>query len=132
MPIRIEVTDENLTYFSEGAREELKNHLENYSMEVIKETDRLEETIRNDSNTPEITRTIVKRAITNYKNSFTPSKKKNKQYLIKTISSLSIFFAGVACDFSSFKTNTVQLIIFLILALIATISTTIMYIREDE
>lgn len=133
MPVKIEIEDNNLLYFSEDAKEELKTQAEKYTFEIIKETGRLEESIRDDDNsTPEITRTLVKKAIYKYKDSLVVSQKRNNLILIKITSTISIFVAGILCDFDDFKTNTVQLIIFIIISLIAAISTTLMFVKEGD
>ncbi|NRT75133.1 hypothetical protein [Clostridium beijerinckii] len=132
MPIKVVIQDNNLTYFSAEAKDELKNQMEKYASEIIKETGRLEETIRDDNSTPEITRELIRKAITKYKDSFNRSKKVKKFPIIKFISTISLFLAGLLFDFDSFKTDTILLAMFIIIFTVATISTTIMFVKEGD
>lgn len=132
MPIKVEITDDKLTYFSDEAKNELQKHMEKHAIEVIDETNRLEASMREDSYTPEITRVLVNKAINKYKNQFNVGKKTKFSIIIKLISTITILLTGLIFDFNAIKTSTVHLIIFIIFLTIAIISTTVMYTSKED
>lgn len=133
MPLIVEIPDESLEYLSDEAKDELKNTLFNYSSEIVKEAGRLEASTRNDNERPEITRQIIKSAVTFQKDPFRRKGKSTKFIICQIISSIFILLTGIIYDFESFSTNSVHLIIFLIVITIAIISTTSFYfIGRDE
>ena len=61
MPIQIKIEDNKVDNFSRGAKDELKKQLEKYGENIIKESNLIEEAIREDG-----AKFQVKKTITNY------------------------------------------------------------------
>lgn len=77
MPIQIKIEDNKVDNFSRGAKDELKKQLEKYGENIIKESNLIEEAIREDGARTEITGSIVIQAV---RKSKVPGKKTITNY----------------------------------------------------
>lgn len=122
MPIKIEIPESSLTYFSTEAKNELHSHLDKHAQEIIKEAGRIEESLKEDNSTPEITRQIIKQAVYSYKNTTLKRKMAKRTIVIRVIATLGMAISGYLCDLDNMKQSTVLLVLFLIFAIAGTAS----------
>ncbi len=131
MPIQIKIEDNKVDNFSRGAKDELKKQLEKYGENIIKESNLIEEAIREDGARTEITGSIVIQAV---RKSKVPGKKNHNKLLIfiKILSSLSLLVTGFLFDSNGYDQQTVKLIIFIIILIVACVSTVLQFVIEDK
>lgn len=131
MAIQVDIDDNKIDNFSNGAQSTLKNQIEKYADDIIKEANLIEEATREDGASTEITSNIVLRAIR--KNKINHSKKSNKGLIaIKTVSALSLLVTGFLFDSNGYQDNTAKLIFFIISLIIASASTVLQFVLEDK
>lgn len=97
----------------------------------IKEANLIEEGIREDGASTEITSNIVLQAVR--KNKTYHNKKSNKTLLItKIVSALSLLITGFLFDSSGYQNNKMGLIAFVICLIVASVSTVLQFVFEDK
>lgn len=131
MAVQVNIDENKINNFSNGARSILKRQIEKYTNDIIKEANLIEEAIREDGASTEITSNIILQAVRRSKNN---SRKKHNyfQIIIKIVSALSTLITGFLFDSSGYQNNYFKLIAFIIFLVIATISTVLQFVFEDK
>lgn len=131
MAVQVNIDENKINNFSNGARSILKRQIEKYTDDIIKEANLIEEAIREDGASTEITSNIILQAVRRSKNN---SRKKHNyfQIIIKIASALSTLITGFLFDSSGYQNNYFKLIAFIIFLVIATISTVLQFVFEDK
>ncbi len=121
MAIQVNIDDNQIDNFSAGAQTTLKKQIEKYATDIIKEANLIEEAIREDGASTEITSNIILQAVR--KNKTNNNKKSNKGLLItKIVSALSLLVTGFLFDSAGYQNNVIKLIMLIDLTQQATIS----------
>lgn len=131
MAVQVNIDENKINNFSNGARSILKRQIEKYTDDIIKEANLIEEAIREDGASTEITSNIILQAVRRSKN----NSRKNHNYfqiIIKIVSALSTLITGFLFDSSGYQNNYFKLIAFIIFLVIATISTVLQFVFEDK
>ncbi|MGO5284321.1 hypothetical protein ACTQZR_13205 [Catenibacterium mitsuokai] len=102
-----------------------------YADNIIKESNLIEESIREDGANAEIKSTIVMQAVRKYK-SDTRKKPSNNRWIIRAVSSFSTLITGFLFDASGYGHNFTKLIFFIICLIIASVSTVIQFVLEEK
>ena len=131
MAVQVNIDENKINNLSNGARSILKRQIEKYTDDIIKEANLIEEAIREDGASTEITSNIILQAVRRSKNN---SRKKHNyfQIIIKIVSALSTLITGFLFDSSGYQNNYFKLIAFIIFLVIATISTVLQFVFEDK
>lgn len=92
LQLQFEISDNDLTHFSQEAKRRLVEQAKSHTLEIMRESNRVEEMFRADGTSQEITESIVVQAISRNK-----IKRKKKPYIIafKILSEVLIFIAGL-------------------------------------
>ena len=131
MAVQVNIDDNKIDNFSDGAQTTLKKQMEKYADDIIKEANWIEEAIREDGANTEITSNIVLQAVR--KNKSNPSKKPNRFLLItKIISSFSLLITGFLFDSSGYQNNVLKLIAFVVCLIVASVSTVLQFVFEER
>lgn len=129
--VQVNIDDNKIDNFSDGAQTTLKKQMEKYADDIIKEANLIEEAIREDGANTEITSNIVLQAVR--KNKSNPSKKPNRFLLItKIISSFSLLITGFLFDSSGYQNNVSKLIAFVVCLIVASVSTVLQFVFEER
>lgn len=130
MAIRVEVDDDKLTNFSRGAQDTLKNQLERYADDIIKEANLIEEGLRENEANTEITSSFVIQAVRKSK-TIRPKRKSKYSLFIKIVAFVFVLITGALFDLEAIQTSTGRLIAFIITFVIASITTILQFIEEE-
>lgn len=131
MPLQAIVDDGKIDNFSNEAKITLVKQMEKYGEDIINESNLIEQVIREDGASEEITSNIVLQAVR--KNKTKRNKKSSKFLLItKIISSLSLLIVGFLFDSSGYQDKTIKFILFVIFLIIACVSTVLQFVLEDK
>ena len=131
MAVQVNIDDNKIDNFSDGAQTTLKKQMEKYADDIIKEANLIEEAIREDGANTEITSNIVLQAVR--KNKSNPSKKPNRFLLItKIISSFSLLITGFLFDSSGYQNYVLKLIAFVVCLIVASVSTVLQFVFEER
>lgn len=129
--VQINIVDDKVDNFSNEAQTTLTKQIEKYADDIIKEANLIEEGIREDGASTEITSNIVLQAVR--KNKTYHNKKSNKTLLItKIVSALSLLITGFLFDSSGYENNKIGLIAFVICLIVASVSTLLQFAFEDK
>lgn len=131
MAVQVNIDDNKIDNFSVGAQTTLKKQIEKYADDIIKEANLIEEALREDGASTEITSNNVLQAVR--KNKTNHNKKPNKSLLItKIVSSLSLLVTGFLFDSAGYQDNVIKLIAFIICLIVASVSTVLQFVLEDR
>lgn len=131
MAIQVTIDDNKIDNFSSGAQTTLKTQMEKYADDIIKEANLIEEAIRENGANAEITSNNVLQAVRKSKTNY--SKKSNKLLLItKIVSALSLLVTGFLFDSAGYQGNGAKMIAFIIVLIIASVSTVLQFVFEDK
>lgn len=126
MALQANIDNDKVDNFSKEAKIELQKQLEKYCENIIKESNLIEEAMREDGAITEITSNIVLQAVR--RNKTNHNKKPNKFLLItKIVSALSLLISGFLFDEDG---GTIKLIFFLIVFAIACASTVLQFVLD--
>ncbi|GLK67040.1 hypothetical protein GCM10008179_06780 [Hansschlegelia plantiphila] len=128
MPLDFQIAEDDLGGFTAPAREHLKKAVEQYAVDLIKEANRIEATRNSTDGTTEITQGMVNDAVSSQKQTFGSPKITIWPKILNAVSSALSFIVGMLYDPSSL-TNQVNMLIFLGLAALTIIVTTISIMR---
>lgn len=132
MAIQITIDEDKIDNFSNDAQTTLKKQIDKYADDIIKEANLIEEGIRENGASTEITSNIVLQAVRKNK-TYHNNKKSNKILLItKIVSALSLLITGFLFDSSGYENNKIGLIAFIIFLIIASVSTVLQFVFEDK
>ena len=129
MSVTIEVDNRQLENMSEEAKVTLNKHVNTYIDNIVKEANLIEEGNREDGAKREITSSIILQAVRKYKNN-TPKQKDKWLIALKIISSFSLLIVGFLFDAKGYQDNMGKLIFFIIVLIIACISTVLQFVKE--
>ena len=129
--IQVNIDEKKVDNFTDQARDKLKEQMGKYADNIIKESNLIEESIREDGAIAEITSTIVMQAVRKSKND-TRKKPRNRMIIIRIVSSFSILITGFLFDASGYGHNFMKLIFFIIFLIIASVSTAIQIVLEEK
>ena len=131
MALQVNIDNDKIDNFSSGAKTELIKQLEKYGDNIIRESNLIEEAIREDGASTEITSNIVIQAV---RKSRVPSKKKNNKTLlfIKIISWASLLLTGFLFDSNGYEGAMGKLILFMICLIVSCVSTVLQFVYEDK
>ena len=131
MALQVNIDNDKIDNFSSGAKAELVKQLEKYGDNIIKESNLIEEAIREDGASTEITSNIVIQAV---RKSKVPSKKKHSKtlLLLKIVSWASLLLTGFLFDSNGYEEATGKLIFFVICLIVACVSTVLQFVYEDK
>lgn len=131
MAIHVNIADDKVDNLSVDAQATLKKQMEKYADDIIKEANLVEEAIREDGASTEITSNIILQAVRRNKNH---SNKKSNRWLLafKISSTLSLLFTGFLFDTNGYQENIVQLIVFIIILVIACVTTVLQFVFEER
>lgn len=129
--VQVRIDENKIDNFSTGAQGLLEKQIIRYADDIIKEANLIEETIREDGASTEITSNIILQAVRKNK---TNHNIRTKKYLIalRTTSAFSVLFTGILFDSDGYKDNIIKFIIFIIIFFIASVSTVLLYVFEDK
>lgn len=131
MAVQVNIDDNKIDNFSVGAQTTLKKQIEKYADDIIKEANLIEEALREDGASTEITSNNVLQAVR--KNKTNHNKKNNRSLLItKIVSSLSLLVTGFLFDSAGYQDNVMKLIAFIICLIVASVSTVLQFVLEDR
>ncbi len=130
MKIEVHISDNKLQDLSQSANEEMKKIAKAYIEEVLDEASRIEESHRTSNTTPEITATIIQDAVDYARKYGIRKKKPRKHVFVQIVAFLSTVFTGGLFTIEGF-TNTWHLVTFLLVLLIATVSTVFLVVKND-
>lgn len=134
MQINFDLSDAELTPFSQGAKNRLTEQARQYTLEIISEANKVEEMLRENGASQEITESIVVQAIRRNK---TVRKKNIGAIILKILSEILLFISGLLFlpDMFIKSDNTLNMpyfIFFLLLITISLILTIIMHFKDGE
>ena len=129
MAIQISIEDNQIEGLSENAKITLKKQVLEYASDVIKEANLIEEVIREDGAKKEITSNIIMNAVKKHKN-YIIKKPFKPLIACKIVSSLSLLITGFLFDLNGYQNNAGKLIAFIVLLVIACITTVLQHIKE--
>ena len=127
MPLQIDLPDDDMRYFNDPAKQELRKILVEHANAVIREASRLETNIRTTQGNPEITSSHVKDASTVISRRYINPRKRWWFYAIKVFAIISTLVTGFAFDKLS---EPLGPIVFALAVVITTILTTIQTVNE--
>jgi hypothetical protein len=130
MPIDINIPDNNLQGFNQQARDELKKGIEDFSNDLIAESNRLEASLNTTSNGPEITSSIVADAKVLLRHKINKPKKGIGKTILKIGASLTSLLAGIMFHKESLQDNG-YLVLYIVVIAIAILLTTLTVFKED-
>ena len=131
MAVQVNIDDSKIDNFSVGAQTTLKKQIEKYADDIIKEANLIEEALREDGASTEITSNNVLQAVR--KNKTDHSRKPNRTLLItKIVSSISLLVTGFLFDSAGYQNNVIKLIAFIVCLIVASVSTVLQFVLEDR
>lgn len=131
MAIRVDIDDNKLSNFSNDAQDTLKLQLEKYANDIIKESNLIEEGLREDEASTEITSSFVIQAVRKSRTS-RPKKAHKHLFKVKVVSFVSVFISGALLDFQELQGSMGKLIAFIIFFVIASVSTVLQFSWEER
>ena len=131
MAIRVDIDDNKLSNFSNDAQDTLKLQLEKYANDIIKESNLIEEGLREDEASTEITSSFVIQAVRKNRTS-RPKKAHKHLFKVKVVSFVSVFISGALLDFQELQGSMGKLIAFIIFFVIASVSTVLQFSWEER
>lgn len=134
MEIKYEIADDKIRNFTDSAKSRLQEQSQKYTLEIISEAEKVEELIRENGASTEITDNIIFQAVRRNK---TEKKKSTKTILIRIAAELLLFVSGLMFIPEMFITakNTLNLgyfAAFAIVTLIALVATIVTYFIGGE
>ncbi|WFR55375.1 hypothetical protein QA584_17390 [Anaerocolumna sp. AGMB13025] len=131
MEIRIIIDEDKIVNFSGKAKEKLKENLEKFAMEVINESERVEQLYGEDDIKPEITASMLEQAVRQTKRS--PRRRKKKYItIIKVISHTTTFITGLMFDKNSLTNNGFYFMFFSVIFFTAGITSLMVILKDGE
>lgn len=134
LQINFNLSDAELTHFSQGAKNRLSNQARQYTLEIISEANKVEELLRENGASQEITESIVVQAIRRNK---TVRKKNVRVIILKILSEIFLFISGLLFSPDMFinsdsTLNMPYFIFFLLLIAVSLILTIITHFKDGE
>lgn len=134
MEIKYEIADDKIRNFTDSAKSRLQEQAQKYTLEIISEAEKVEEFIRENGASTEITDNIIFQAVRRNK---TEKKKSIKTILVRIVAEILLFASGLMFIPEMFITteNTFNLgyfVVFALVTLIALVATIVTYFIGGE
>ncbi len=134
MEIKYEIADDKIRNFTDSAKSRLQEQSQKYTLEIISEAEKVEELIRENGASTEITDNIIFQAVRRNK---TEKKKSIKTILVRIVAEILLFASGLMFIPEMFITteNTFNLgyfVVFALVTLIALVATIVTYFIGGE
>lgn len=134
LEIKYEIADDKIRNFTDSAKSRLQEQSQKYTLEIISEAEKVEELIRENGASTEITDNIIFQAVRRNK---TEKKKSIKTILIRIAAEILLFVSGLMFMPEMFITaentfNLVYFVTFAIVTLIALVATIVTYFIGGE
>lgn len=134
LEIKYEIADDKIRNFTDSAKSRLQEQSQKYTLEIISEAEKVEELIRENGASTEITDNIIFQAVRRNK---TEKKKSIKTILVRIVAEILLFASGLMFIPEMFITteNTFNLgyfVVFALVTLIALVATIVTYFIGGE
>ena len=130
MEFKYTIDDSKIANMTSDAKERLIKQAEKHTLEIINEAERIEEASRENGAKIEITENTIFQAV---RRSKTSSLKKNwMKIVLKILSEVLLFIAGLLFNQDKFATDTIYFLVFTLVFMIALIITIIMHVKDGE
>lgn len=134
MEIKYEIADDKIRNFTDSAKSRLQEQAQKYTLEIISEAEKVEEFIRENGASTEITDNIIFQAVRRNK---TEKKKSIKTILIRIAAEILLFVSGLMFIPEMFITpennfNLGYFFVFAIVTLTALVATIVTYFIGGE
>ncbi|MBQ8326586.1 MAG: hypothetical protein IJX86_05895 [Lachnospiraceae bacterium] len=134
MEIKFEIADDKVRNFTDSAKSRLEEQSQKYTLEIIKEAEKVEELIRENGASTEITDNIIFQAV---RRNRTQKKRNIVLIVVRIISEILLFIAGLMFLPEKFITaestfNLGYFVVFLIVTSIAFVATIVTYFMGGE
>ena len=131
MEVKFDIEDSKVQKFTNGAKNRLTVQAKEYVEDIVKESEKVEELLRVEGASAEITENIVFQAIRRNKNPI--NRKKNwKSTIFKILSDVLLFIAGLMFNQTKLATDIVYFVLFSIVFISALIITIIMHVKDGD
>ena len=130
MEIKFRVDDEIANNMTRGAIERLVKQSEAYTIEIIKEAERVEQSTREHGAQIEITENTIFQAVR--RNKTQVHKRNRKSILVKLGSEFGLFLSGILFNQKMFAENTIYFIIYFVIITLTITFTIVTYNKEGE
>lgn len=131
MEVKFDIDDNKVQNFTDGAKNRLSLQAKKYAEDIVSESEKVEELLREDGASPEITENIVFQAIRRNRN---PLKHRKKWWMvvIKVLSELLLFISGLMFNQEKLSTNIIYFGFFSLIFISALIITIIMHVKDGD
>lgn len=130
MPIDIKIPDKDLEGFNTQAKEELTKSINEFTKDLISESNRIEASVNSTAKGPEITSSIVADAQVLIRHKISKPKKSFWKVVLKIGASVASLLAGVMYQKDKLQESG-YLVLYIIVIAVAILLTTITVIKED-
>lgn len=131
LAVQVNIDENKIDNFSDGAKTTLEKQIEKYTDDIIKEANLIEEAIREDGASAEITSNIVLQAVRKNKNNHN-RKANTSLIIIKIVSAFSLLITGFLFDSTGYQDNILKLVAFVVCLIIASVSTVLQFVFEER
>lgn len=125
----IQITEDELDGFTAQAEIDLENAVRKYKLDLLREISRIEASQKTGDGGPEVTSAMVHDAEMVYSRGPRYHRKKGWMAFLKVIAVVSIFISGAMAD-SDFLKAYSHIVLFLVVATVAILSSTVVTLRE--
>lgn len=131
MEVKFDIDDNKVQNFTDGAKNRLSLQAKKYAEDIVSESEKVEELLREDGALPEITENIVFQAI---RRNRTPLKHRKKWWMIviKILSELLLFISGLMFNQEKLSTSITYFGFFSLIFTSALIITIIMHVKDGD
>ena len=129
--VQVNIDENKIDNFSDGAKTTLEKQIEKYTDDIIKEANLIEEAIREDGASAEITSNIVLQAVRKNKNNHN-RKANTSLIIIKIVPAFSLLITGFLFDSTGYQDNILKLVAFVVCLIIASVSTVLQFVFEER
>ena len=92
LEVKFEIPEDKVIHFTENAKKRLIDEAQKYTLDIVNESERTEELLREDGASSEITNSTVIQAV---RRNHTVRKKKTKIIVLRIIAEVFLFAAGI-------------------------------------
>ena len=127
MAVQVNIDENKIDNFSDGAKTTLEKQIEKYTDDIIKEANLIEEAIREDGASAEIFLKAVRKNKNNHNR-----KANTSLIIIKIVSAFSLLITGFLFDSTGYQDNILKLVAFVVCLIIASVSTVLQFVFEER
>lgn len=131
MEVKFDIDDSKVQNFTSDAKNRLSLQAKKHVEDIVNESEKVEELLREDGASPEITENIVFQAI---RRNRTPLKHRKKWWLIviKILSEFLLFLSGLMFNQEKLSTSVPYFVFFSLIFISALIITIIMHVKDGD